>query len=177
MNLLLILAEDAEAKHWVLDPQHGLIVWTAISFGIVAMLLYRYAWGPILIALQEREAAIVGSIESAEAKKQEAEQVRLKYESQLENIRQDAHSIIEEGNADKERIIKDAHTKASKEAAEIRARADREIVLAKQKALAEIKDEARILSMAIAAKVIAAEVDAKKHKSIVDEVIASYERV
>lgn len=176
MNLLLILAEDAHAQHWLLDPHHGLIVWTALCFGIVAMLLYRYAWGPILTALQEREAAIVGSIDAAEATKQEAEQVRLKYEAQLENIRQDAQSIIDEGNADKKRIIQDAHAIASKEAAEIRARADREIVLAKQKALAEVKEEACVLSMAIATKVIRAEVDAKKHQAIVDEVLTSYGR-
>ena len=125
---------------------------------------------------RDREAAIVGSIEEAAAKKLEAEETKQRYENQLENIRQDAQSIIDEGNADKKRIISDAHTKASKEAAEIRARADREIQLAKLKALTEVKEHARELSMAIASKVIAAEIDGAKHKSIVDDVIANYGR-
>ena len=116
MDSFLILAEGGD-QHWLLDPHQGLIVWTALCFALAAVVLYRYAWGPLLTALEAREEAIVGSIEAAEAKKQEAEQVRLKYEGQLENIRQDAQSIIDEGNADKARIIKDAHGKASKEAA------------------------------------------------------------
>ncbi len=174
MNLLLLLAEDGHAQHVLLDPKTGLVFWTGIAFALTAIVLYRFAWGPVLTALQSREDAIVGSIESAAAIKREAEETKARYEAQLEGIRQDAQAIIDEGNRDKKRIISDAHTAASKEAAEIRARAEREIELAKVKALAEIKNEAGGLAMAIAEKVIGAEVDASKHQAIVDTVIASY---
>jgi F-type H+-transporting ATPase subunit b len=175
MDLFLILAEGGD-QHWLLDPHHGLIVWTAVCFALAAIVLYRFAWGPLLTALEAREEAIVGSLEAAEATKREAEAKRQEYEALMEQYRQEAQSIIDEGEADKKRIIQEAHTKASKEAAEIKARADRDIGLAKSKALAELKEDARHLGMAIAEKVIAAEVDAKKHTGIIDEVIASYER-
>lgn len=178
MNFLLLLAEgNAHGIQKLLDPHHGLIFWTACSFALTAIVLYKFAWGPILTALTDREAAIVGAIEEAQATKVEAEDTKARYEAQLENIRQDAQSIIDEGNADKARIISAAHAQATKEAAEIRARAEREIDLAKVKALAEVKDHARTLGIAIAEKVIVAEVDAAKHASIVDAVIANYGKV
>ncbi|RMG08306.1 MAG: ATP synthase F0 subunit B [Planctomycetota bacterium] len=170
----LILAEGSTPA--LLDPHHGLVFWTAVCFALVALLLYKVAWGPLLTALEERENSISGAIDEAQSIRAEAEEIKARYEEQLEHARQDAQAIINEGEADKQRILQEARSKASREASEIRARAEREIELAKQKALAELKDSARDLAMAIASKVIAAEVDAKKHSAIIDEVIASYER-
>ncbi len=176
MNLALLLAA-AEGDHpaWYLDPHgFGLVFWTGIVFGLVALLRSTVAGGPLLQALDDREDAIGGSIASAEALKREAAELKAQYEEQLEKVRQEAQAIINEGEADKRRIIQEAHVKASQEADEIRARADRDIGLAKTKALAEVKQDAVILAMAIAEKVISAEVDAKKHKAIVDDVVSSY---
>ena len=93
-----------------------------------------------------------------------------------EAARQDAQSIIEEGQEDKKRIVEEARTVATTEAADIKTRAEREIVLAKRKALAEVKDEAAKLGMLIAERVVGAEVDAAKHQELVASVIASYEK-
>ncbi len=177
MNLILLAAEGGDHPAWYLDPHgFGLVFWTGIVFALVALLLYKTAWGPVLQALDAREEAIGGSIASAEALKREAAEVKARYEEQLEKVRQEAQAIINEGEADKRRIIQEAQARANQEAAEIRARAERDITLAKTKALAELKQTSVTLAMAIAEKVIAAEVDAKKHKAVVDEVVAAYER-
>lgn len=175
MELSLFLAEGGHGSP-LLDPHHGLVFWTALCFIIVAVVLYRFAWGPLLVALQAREDAISGAIDEAQSIRAEAEATRAKYEALMEGHRQEAQSLIDEGEADKKRIIQEAHSKASKEAAEIRGRADRDIDLAKQKALSEVKEDARTLALAIAEKVISAEVDAKRHEAIIADVIASYER-
>ena len=120
--------------------------------------------------------AIAGKVADAEKVHADAETLRKKYEDQLEGIRQEAQQIIDEGEADKKRIIQEAHDKAAGEAKAIRDRAEREIHLAKNKALEEVKLDAINLGVQIAEKVIAAEVDAAKHKAIVDEVLASYEQ-
>ncbi len=176
MNQLLYLAAtDGEHPPVLLDPHgFGLVFWTAVIFGIVALLLYRLAWGPLLEALKAREEAITGSITSAEAIKKDAEGIREKWEEQMEGARQEAEAIINEGKADKAAVIRSANEQASREAAEIRARADRDIRLAKDKALSELKSDAASLGMMIAERVLAAEIDTQKHQGIIDEVNASY---
>ena len=67
IELLLLAAEAGHDAHPLLDPHGpGLVFWTAIIFAIVSVILYYYAWGPILEALKDREAAITGQIEEAE---------------------------------------------------------------------------------------------------------------
>lgn len=174
---LLLAAGGGEHGSFLLDPHgFGLVFWTGLVFAIVVVVLYKLAWGPLLQALQQREEAITGSIRTAEETRAEAERLRQKYEADLENIRQQAQAIIDEGNADKKRIIAEAHAKAQKDADEIRARAERDVTLAKQKALAEVKQSAATLGLLVAEKVIRAEVDAAKHRAVIDEAIASYER-
>lgn len=176
----LLLAAEGGGGHSVptdiFSPEFGLVFWTGVIFACVALILYKAAWGPLLEALDRREEAITGAIRDAEAIKGDAEAVRARYEDKLEGIRQEAQAIIDEGNEDKKRIIAEAHTKATQEADEIRARVQRDIALAKTKALAEVKKDAVNLGMAIAEKVLAAEIDAKKHQQIVDDVLAAYEK-
>ena len=180
MNILLLLAESgghSEHPAWWLDPHGpGLVVWTAATFAVVLMILYKLAWGPFVDALDKREEAIAGEVENSRKVRAEAEALKQQYEAQLEGVRQEAQQIIDEGEADKKRIIADAQSKATAEAQAIRDRADREIGLAKQKALAEVRKDAVTVGMAIAEKVINAEVDASRHQKIVDDVLAAYER-
>jgi F-type H+-transporting ATPase subunit b len=178
MSWLLLLAADGHGDvHTLLDPHGaGLVFWTAITFSIVLVVLYKFAWGPLAEALDQREANIAGKVADAEKVHADAEALRKKYEDQLEGIRQEAQQIIDEGEADKKRIIQEAHDKATSEAKAVRDRAEREIHLAKNKALEEVKLDAINLGVQIAEKVIAAEVDGAKHKAIVDEVLASYEQ-
>lgn len=177
MNVYLLIAADDAHPDWWLDPHGvGLAFWTAVTFAVVVLILYRKAWGPLLNALDARERGIVGQKEEAEKIRLDAEAIRRRYEEQLEGIRKEAQQIINEGEADKKRIIDDAHHRAAEEAKVIRERADRDILLAKQKALAEIKHDAVRLGMSVAEKVIGAEVDPARHKVIIDEVLTTYER-
>lgn len=179
MNFFLLLAESGghAEHHWWLDPHGaGLVVWTGATFAVVLMVLYKLAWGPFTDALDKREEAIAGQVEASRKLRAEAEALKQQYESQLEGVRQEAQQIIDEGEADRKRIVQDAQAKAGAEAQAIRDRAEREIDLAKQKALAEVRRDAVHVGMAIAERVIDAEVDAGRHQKIVDDVLASYER-
>jgi F-type H+-transporting ATPase subunit b len=173
---LLLAASDGPKDFW-LDPEGlGLVFWTAVTFALVALILYRTAWGPLLEALDARERGIVGQKEEAEKIRKEAEEVRRRYEDQLEGIRKEAQQITNEGEADKKRILEEAHQRAAQDALAIRERAERDVKLAKDKALAELKLEAVQLGMLVAEKVIGAEVDAARHRAIIDEALAMYEK-
>lgn len=178
MNLFLHMAEvGGDHPPPLLDPHgFGLVFWTGIIFALVGLALYKLAWGPVLQALQDREAAITGAIDEAQGIRTDAERVKAEWETRLESHRQEGEAIINEAESDAKGIRERAQAQAVKDADEIKARAERDIVLAKNKALAEVRDQARELGMVIAEKVIQAEVDAAKHKSIVDQVVATYER-
>lgn len=178
MSLFLFLAEGGHGEvHTLLDPHgFGLVFWTALTFVFVLIALHRVAWGPLTAALDQREASIAGQVAESRRIRDEAEAVRLKYEAQLEGIRREAQKIIDEGEADRKRIVADAHAKASQEAREVKDRAERDIRLSKQKALAEVKTEAVAMAMQIAERVIGAEVDGTRHQTIVDEVLTQFER-
>jgi F-type H+-transporting ATPase subunit b len=176
IDLLLLAASDGHPPGYLDPHSYGLAFWTAITFAVVALVLYRTAWGPLLEALDARERGIVGQKEEAEKIRAEAEAVRRRYEDQLEGIRKEAQQIINEGEADKKRILEEAHHRAAAEAQAIKERAERDIKLAKDKALAEIKQEAVKLGMTVAERVIGAEVDAARHRAIIDEALAQYEK-
>jgi F-type H+-transporting ATPase subunit b len=174
LDILMLAAGDGHAPFY-LDPHTwGLVVWTGLTFGIVLVILYKVAWGPLLDKLEEREAGIAGEVENATRIRREADEVKARYEAQLEDIRKEAQSIIDEAESDKKGIIKEAHSKAAQDAKEIRARAERDVHLAKEKALAEVRLTAVGLAMDIAGKVITAEVDGARHQAIVDGVLANY---
>src|SRR5262245_57203769 len=98
MSFLLLLVEEGahEGGPMLLDPEgFGLVFWTAVTFLVVLIALYKNAWGPLMTALDTREANIAGQVADARRVKDEAEALRAKYEAQLEGIRREAQKIID----------------------------------------------------------------------------------
>jgi len=181
VELFTFLAEHG-AEHgdgnWILDPHAGgLVFWKGITFAIVLIVLYKTAWGPILQGLDRREKTIRDAIADAERNRTESQKLLEDYRTKLESIRAEAAAIIEEGRADKKRIIEEAHAKAAHEADETKSRALREIDLAKGKALDELKQLSVKLALGIAEKVVGAEVDQNRHRKLIDETLASYDKL
>jgi F-type H+-transporting ATPase subunit b len=173
---ILLAAEGGHATHdWWMDPHGvGLVFWTGLAFGVVLLILYKKAWGPLLVALDAREQGIAGQVAEANRLKADAERLRLQYEAKLEDARREATAIIAEGEADKKRIQEEARQVAESEAKAIKERAARDVTLARDKALAELQQGSVKLGLQIAEKVIGAEVDAHRHRALIDGVVASY---
>jgi F-type H+-transporting ATPase subunit b len=180
IRFFLFLAENPEGESkvpWFIDPDSGgLVLWTAISFGVVLVILYRTAWNKILEGLDAREKKIRGDIEAAEKNRLESQRLLEEYKHKLEAIKAEAAAIIEEGHADKKRIIEEAHAKATAETEETKARAIHEIELAKGKAIDELRKSTVKLAVQLAEKVVGAEVDQTKHRRLIDEALASYDK-
>src|SRR4051794_9307321 len=97
------LAQEAEHGGEAGNPFAGDIgsaLWTLLIFGLVVLLLGKFAWGPILNALQSRETFIREALETAKRDRDEAE-LRLKeYEDRLAQARSEASAIVDEGRRD-----------------------------------------------------------------------------
>ncbi|HEY1405184.1 MAG TPA: F0F1 ATP synthase subunit B [Spirochaetota bacterium] len=149
------------------DP--GLFLWTLISFGILLLILWKTAWRPIIGALDARAVRIRKDLESAETSRKEAEEMFHKHKAMIEYARDEALKIVVEGRSDAERVKNDIIDKANAEAQSIVDRAHREIDLAKEKAIVELRSELVDLSTQIAAKVIERNLTAADQKRIVED--------
>jgi F-type H+-transporting ATPase subunit b len=166
------LAQEAEHGAEPGSPFAGDIgsaLWTLVIFGIVVIVLGKFAWGPILNALQARETFIREALESAKRDRDEAE-LRLKeYEDRLAQARSEATSIVDEGRRDavvvKQRIEDDARHEADK----MIERAKREIQIATETATKELYQLSTRLATEMAGKVIGRELTPQDHERLIAE--------
>ena len=145
----------------LLTPNPGLIFWMLIIFLVLVFILSKYAWGPIIKGLDEREEEIQGALDLAKKTKEE-----------MAKLKSDNERLIIEANAARDRILKDAKDAADRliEAAKDKATAEgnrmienaREVIKSEQvAALAQIKKEVASLSIDIAEKVLRRELSDK----------------
>lgn len=155
----------------LLQPDLGLIFWTIINFALLAFLLAKFAWKPLIKAIEAREKKIADDIIAAQNAKDEAKQIEADLKRELEASSKAAALRIEEAvkSAQKEReqILLDAQENAQ----EILSRAKEEIVLQTQKAISEIKKELVDTSLLAARKIAAKESSVQTNAEMVKEIL------
>ena len=103
----------------LLTPGFGLFFWTLIAFLTVFFLLKKFAWKPILEALNEREKNIADSIASAEKVRFEMASMKSEHETLLNQAREERTLLLKEAKETKEKIIGEAKEAAKEEANKI----------------------------------------------------------
>jgi F-type H+-transporting ATPase subunit b len=155
-------------KSGLLSVNLGLFAWTLISFFILLFILWKMAWRPIVNALDARAERIRHDLESAASSRKEAEEVFFKHKEMIEYAHDEAMKIVVEGRSDAERIKNDIVEKANAEAQAIIGRAYREIDMAKEKAIQEIKGEIVNISTLMAEKIIEKNLKAEDQKAMIE---------
>jgi F-type H+-transporting ATPase subunit b len=157
----LVLAVEeisVKAKNPIL-PEGKEIVWAVISFAIVFALLAWKAWPAIKKALKDREDRIRGDLERAEQARIEGESSLEEYRKQLAEARSEAAKIIEEARLAAEQVRQERIAAIDGEIAEHRARAQEDIRLATERAMAELQGRVSELSIELAEKVVERNLD------------------
>lgn len=160
----------------LLDVNPGLVVWTTVTFLLVLLLLNKFAWKPIIKALDDRAERIHNDIERASQLRSEADTLFQQYQNKLNDLKGEAQEIINEARKDAEVLKNDILEKARKEAEEIRARSRKEIQLAMDSALEEIHRHAVDLSVEITKRVITRNLTVEDHKKQLQEALESISR-
>jgi F-type H+-transporting ATPase subunit b len=158
-----------------LTPEAQVLAWSIVVFFALLALLWKFAWGPIMHALEEREHRIQKSIDDADAKNKEAIAKVAEYEKKINAAKDEAAAIIAEGKRDVEKLKEDILKEANNEAGRTLDRAKREINLAKDAAVAELRDKMVDLTAQIATRVIEREVKPDDHKRFISEAMAEVE--
>ncbi len=160
----------------LLDVNPGLVVWTTVTFVLVLLLLSKFAWKPIIKALDDRAEKIHSDMERANQLRSEAENLFQQYQSKLNDLKGEAQEIINEARKDAEGLKNDILDKARKEAEEIRARSRKEIQLAMDTALEEIHRQAVDLSVEITKRVISLNLSPEDHKKQLQQALETVSR-
>lgn len=140
-------------------------------FLVLLVLLKKYAWGPLMDKMQEREEYVANEIEMAEKSRTEAEQAVKEATTQLKQTKQEAQKIIEDARNAGVRQEKDIVESARLESDRLKQAAKEEIQNEKDKALQALQDKVASLSVLIASKVIEKEISAQDQEQLINEYI------
>src|SRR3954463_5179129 len=155
------------------DP--GLFIWTIVTFLVLLALLAKFAWRPLLEALDTRQNAIRKSLDDAQQVKQELERLNAESAQIIARSRQEADAIITQSRADGDRLREEIRQKARGEADLIVKNAERQIQLETSRALEQIRHEAVELSVMIASKIIQRNLTKEDNQHLIDEALKQAE--
>lgn len=140
-------------------------------FIILLALLKKFAWGPLMNKMQEREEYVAGEIEAAEKSRLEAEKASKDAAAQLNQVREEAQKLIEDAKAAGAKQEQDIVEAARKEADRLILAAQADIQNEKEKALQALQDKVASLSVLIASKVIEKEISAQDQEKLINDYI------
>jgi F-type H+-transporting ATPase subunit b len=155
------------------DP--GLFIWTIVTFLVLLGLLAKFAWRPLLGALEARQDAIRKSLDDAQLAAKELERLNLESAQIINHARVESEAIISRSRSDGDRLREEIKQKARAEADHIVKNAERQIQLETRRALEQIRREAVDLSVMIASKIIQRNLSKEDNERLIDEALKQIE--
>ena len=146
----------------LVTPDIGLIFWTTVSFAILYFVLAKFAWKPILGAVNEREKSIKDALSAAEMAKEEMASLKADNEKILNEAKLQRESLLKEAREIRSRIIADAESEATEKANKLIESAKTAIENEKSAAMKELNNTVVDLSLNIAEKLLSKELDNKE---------------
>jgi len=154
------------------DFSFGLFFWQILIFVLLVWLLNKFAWKPILNAVNDREEGIKKALEEADKARQEMAELNASNEKILKEARAEREKMLKEAREIKESLITDAKDEAKLQADKIITQAKTTIENEKQAAIVELKKQVAELSVGIAEKVIKDELSNKdKQIRLIDKML------
>ncbi len=160
----------------MLQLNPGVIIWTAITFGLLLVLLRATAWKPILKALDDREGNIRKSIERAEEAKREAERLLEENRKSRNEAEERAQQLIREAKELSEKVRSEAVSKAQVDANRLLDKARSEIERDKQQALEQLHGVVAELAVKAPEKILNESMDNAKQKKLVEGFLSTMEK-
>jgi F-type H+-transporting ATPase subunit b len=159
----------------LVQPDPGLYIWTILTFLILVGLLAKFAWKPLLEALDNRQQSIRKALDDARRAKQELEGIHRESAKLLAQARSEAAEIVSRSRSDADRFREEMKDKARGEAATLLRNAERQIELETTRALQQIRQEAVDLSVGIASKILQRNVSREDNERLIEETFKQLE--
>ncbi len=159
----------------IFEVSPGLFLWSALTFIILILLLWKVAYKPLMAMQKKRQAEIHDAIEGAERVKEEARMLLVEYKQQLADARVEAEEILERarrvGESTKAELVNEAKAQADRTLEKAREQIERET----RQALADIKLQVADLALAAAEKATSRSLTAEEDVRLIREALAEVE--
>ncbi len=159
----------------LVQPDPGLAIWTIITFLVLLWLLAKFAWRPLLRALEARQETIRKSLDDAQQARRELERLNQESAQILRNAHAEAESILAKSRAEAEKVREEIKQKARTDADGIIREARRQIETETGRALRQIRSEIADLSVAIASRLIQRNFSKEDNSALIEETLREIE--
>ena len=173
LSLILAPIQEEHAGGGPLTVEFGLMFWTVVVFLLLLLILKKFAYPALLGAVEARERALQEQLDAAERNRAESEALLAEHKKLLAEARTQAHALLVEARtiAEKERAL--AMEKTLQEQQQLLERARRDIAAERDRAIAELRQEAVDLSLAAASKLIGERLTSETDRKLVQEYLSS----
>lgn len=152
----------------LITPEVGTILWTLITFVILAFLLRKFAWGPLLATLQERERTIRESLDQAQKARAEAEESARRHQETLVQARREVAALIEQGKRESEIVRAEILAQSRKEAQDLVEQGKKQVQYEQKQAMEDLRRQVADLAIRAAERLISRSLDDSKQRELVD---------
>ena len=154
------------------DFSFGLFIWQVVIFVGLIFLLKKFAWKPILDAVNEREQGIKNALESAESARNEMQNLQADNQRILQEARAERDAMLKDARAMNEKMVADAKNEAQEQGQKMIDQAKAAIESEKNAAMADLKSQVATLSLSIAEKILKDELSNKESQTkLVDQLL------
>ncbi len=154
-----------------LKPEPTLTIWTLVVFIGLSFVLGKYAWNPLLAALQKRESHLERVLQDTERARNESEGLLSEHRRQMARAADEVRALLDKARQDAQAAADQIVRQAQEEAESARQRAQRDIASARDQALAEIWQKSAELAVSVAGRVLAKQLNADDHRRLLDAAI------
>lgn len=158
----------ADEKPNPMEVQPALVVWTVVVFVCLFLLLGRFAWKPLMLALHQREEHLEHALLQTEKARNESEQLLAEHRRLLAQADERIKSMLDKAHKDAQAMADEIVRQAQAEASAARDRAQREIATARDQALSEIWSQTASIAVSVAGRVLTKELGPDEHRRLLD---------
>lgn len=156
-------------------PSFGLVFWMFVSFGLLFLILWKFAWPVILKSVDERADLIDKGVEYAESAKKELDNSKATAEEIISEARRREADILREADSLKTQIIEEARAEAKTEAKKEIDAAKVSIEQSRKEAEQSLRNEVGQIALEIASRVVRRNMEGEKAQaelvnSLLDEI-------
>jgi F-type H+-transporting ATPase subunit b len=161
-------AEESAQGIGLLLPKLGEWIPMLISFIILWVLLAKFGWPAFMGMIDKRAATIKDSLEKAEVAKLDSERLLAEQRAELDDARRLAAQIVADAKTAAEQVRSEIATQARDEAQAMIIKASKAIETEKKAAIAQLQGSVADLSVAVAGRVIGADLSESEHRAIIE---------
>ncbi len=173
-SILIAEGGGGESPSAIDIPGADLVIVTIIVFIGLLLVLGKFAWKPIMTALDQREQGIADDIEAARQANEKAQTMLQQYEAKIEHAHEEANQLIAQAKADAATVRQKILDEANAEAQRQRERATAEIQAAKDEAARALAEKSVDSAVSLAGNLIGRELDRNSHQQLIEQSLQQF---